>query len=129
MQARYGILQVFLQAGFVQIETTESGDDLIIHLDRSKIESVGVEVVGRFLQKLQIYKATADAETGCQFYANQTAVESEQWLKYREIVLAKKQPRKVFVQGNIFLQNGKVVFKEYPLTLEGFIESFIERNV
>ncbi|KND04584.1 dipeptidyl-peptidase III [Spizellomyces punctatus DAOM BR117] len=127
MQARYAILQVFLQAGLVRIEET-GADDLLIHLDRSKIETVGVKAVGDFLAKLQIYKATADADNGLAFYTKQTTV-SDDWIKYREIVLAQKQPRKVFLQGNTFIQDGKAVFKEYPVTLEGFIQSFVERNV
>lgn len=128
MQARYAILQVFLSCGLVKIE--QIGDnDLVIHLDRSKIETEGVKAVGNFLQTLQIYKATADAENGLEFYTKQTSV-SEEWNKWRDIVLANKQPRKVFLQGNTFLEEGdKVVFKEYPVSLEGFIESFVERNV
>ncbi|KAJ3186335.1 hypothetical protein HDU85_007775 [Gaertneriomyces sp. JEL0708] len=126
MQARYAILQVFLKAGIVTIEKTD--DDLIIHLDRSKIETVGVKAVGDFLQKLQVYKATADAENGLAFYKDITTV-SQQWLNFREIVMSKKQPRKVLVQGNTFLQDGKVIFKEYPSNLLGLIESYVERKL
>jgi dipeptidyl-peptidase III len=39
------------------------------------------------------------------------------------------QPRKIFVQPNTFVENDKVILKEYPLTAEGAIESFIERNL
>lgn len=48
---------------------------------------------------------------------------------YRDVVLAKKQPRKVFVQPNTFVVDGKVELKEYPLTNEGVIQSFIERQL
>lgn len=46
-----------------------------------------------------------------------------------DVVLAKKQPRKVFVQPNTFVVDGKVELKEYPLTNEGVIQSFIERQL
>lgn len=55
---------------------------------------MGVKAVGDFLQKLQVYKATADAENGLAFYKDITTV-SQQWLNFREIVMSKKQPRKV----------------------------------
>ncbi|TPX58119.1 hypothetical protein PhCBS80983_g03351 [Powellomyces hirtus] len=131
MQARFAILQVFLEAGLVKIETNPSGDNLAIHLDRTKIETDGVQAVGTFLQKLNVYKATADAAEGLKFYTAQTTV-PDSWAKYRDIVLAQKQPRKIFLQCNTFVEESsteKVVFKEYPVTLEGYIESCIERNV
>jgi hypothetical protein len=46
-----------------------------------------------------------------------------------DVVLAKKQPRKVFVQPNTFVVDGKVELKEYPLTNEGVIQSFVERQL
>ncbi|KAI9100673.1 peptidase family M49-domain-containing protein [Phlyctochytrium arcticum] len=128
MQARYAILQIFIEAGIARVEEVANGTDLLIHLDRSRIEGPGVKAVGEFLQKLQIYKATADATGGLDFYTKSTSV-SDQWTKWREIVLNQKQPRKMFLQGNTFEKNGQVTFKEYPISLEGFIESFIERNV
>lgn len=39
------------------------------------------------------------------------------------------QPRKIFVQPNTFIENDEVVLKEYPLTIPGVIESFIERQL
>lgn len=39
------------------------------------------------------------------------------------------QPRKLFVQPNTFIVNGEVELKDYPLTPEGVIESFIERDI
>lgn len=38
------------------------------------------------------------------------------------------QPRKIFVQPNTFVVDGKVQLKEYPLTGAGVIQSFIERK-
>jgi len=49
--------------------------------------------------------------------------------KMRDAVLARKTPRKVFVQANTVLEGEKVVLKEYEPTLEGMIQSFAERDV
>ncbi|KAI8819088.1 peptidase family M49-domain-containing protein [Fimicolochytrium jonesii] len=128
MQARFALLNVFLKAGFTKVVPSPSGDTITIQLDRSQIKTVGYKAVGEFLQKLNVYKATADAEHGVAFYVDATSV-SDEWTKYREIALANKQPRKVFVQGNTYVdEHGKAQFKDYPATLEGFIASYVERH-
>ena len=60
-----------------------------------------------------------------------TTVDPEFWgSKVRRVVLQNKQPRKVFVQVNTFLDeaSGKVTLKEYEPTLEGMIQSYAERE-
>ncbi len=59
MQARYVILRVLLEAGenLVTIEkcVAEDGEpDLVIRLDRGRINKVGKVAIGNFLQKLQV---------------------------------------------------------------------------
>lgn len=128
MQARYAILRAMLNAGqgFVSIERTgEAG--LEIRMDRSKIRSVGAPAVADLLAKLQIYKATADAENGVRFYLEATSV-PEDWSELRDIVIKNKQPRKQFVQGNTLIENGQVVLREYEPSAKGMIQSFVERE-
>ena len=127
MQARYAILQVFIKSGLVKLDTSIPGD-IMIHLDRSKIESVGVPAVGDFLMRLNVYKATADSVNGGKFYEDATSV-SDEFVKLREIVLGQKQPRKVFVQCNTFIQDGQIVYKDYDASLEGVIQSYVERAI
>ncbi|KAJ3192995.1 hypothetical protein HK101_005613 [Irineochytrium annulatum] len=127
-QARYGIFREFLRCGVASVELSAKGDDAIVRVHRDKILSHGVPAVRQFLNKLAIYKATGNAEEGVKWFREATSV-PEDWLKYRDIVIKKKLPRKIFVQGNTSIVNGKAVFKEYPATLEGFVHSFIERDL
>jgi len=130
MQARFSILKCFLTApGFVTLDSTESDySDLTIHLDRSKIATVGVKAVNDYLLKLHVYKSTANVEKGTELYKMMTEVD-EHMAKYREVVMKKKLPRKQFVQANTVLTDGKVELKEYELTPEGLIKSWVERDV
>ncbi|VVT46966.1 uncharacterized protein SAPINGB_P001476 [Magnusiomyces paraingens] len=131
MQARFSILKCFLNAGedFVKLETSkEDYSDLVISLDRSKILSVGKKAVGDYLQKLHIYKTTADYANGSALYNEMTEVGPE-LAKFRDIVIKSKLPRKQFVQANTVIEDGKVVFKEYESTPVGMIESFAARAV
>lgn len=133
-QARYGILRCFLEApdDFCKLEyTKEDLSDLTVRLDRSKILTVGRKTIEDFLQKLHIYKCTADLEPGRKLYNHMTDVDLEFWGgKVRNEVLRNKQPRKIFVQANtVMKEGGKVELLEYAPTCEGMIKSYAERNV
>ena len=133
MQARFGILKTFIEAGdgFCVLDYSEDDlSDLTIKLDRSKILTVGRPAVESVLQRLHVYKCTADLEAGKKFYEDLTRVEGDFWAqKMRGQVLKWKMPRKVFVLGNTVEEGGKVVLWEYEATLEGMIRSWVERDV
>jgi dipeptidyl-peptidase-3 len=133
MQARFAILKTFMEAGdkFVEVKANkEDLSDLQIYLDRSKILSHGRPAVEKLLQKLHVYKSTADVEAGTKLYDEITHVDEWWGGKARPVVLDKKTPRKVFVQANTVLQDdGKILLKEYEPTLEGMVRSYAERNV
>ncbi|CAG8044129.1 unnamed protein product [Penicillium olsonii] len=131
MQARYSILRTFLDAGddFVKLSySKEDLSDLEIHLDRSKILTHGRPAVEKYLQKLHVYKSTADIEAGKGLYDDITSVDSWWGTTVRDVVLKNKVPRKVFVQANTILEGDQVSLKEYEPTLEGLIQSFAERK-
>ncbi|KAF3910191.1 hypothetical protein ABW21_db0201295 [Orbilia brochopaga] len=130
MRARYSILQCFLSAGdnFVTLDsTTDDHSDLTIHLDRTKIRSHGLKAVEQYLQKLHIFKASADVARGTGLYDEMTSV-NDAMARFRDVVMAKKQPRKQFVQANTVLVDGEIVLKEYEATQEGLVRSWVERE-
>ncbi|XP_064621845.1 dipeptidyl peptidase 3-like isoform X2 [Lineus longissimus] len=136
MQARYVILQVLLEAGdgLVTVKKVIGEDeqpDLIIKLDRSKINSVGKPAIGKFLTKLQVYKATADYDSAKKMYDHYSEVHDDSephFLTLRAIVLKRKQPRKMFVQTNMVVSgDGDITLKEYDSSASGLIQSFIDR--
>ncbi|XP_060679496.1 dipeptidyl peptidase 3 [Hemiscyllium ocellatum] len=136
MQARFVILRVLLEAGqgFVtvrQITGTDGKPDAIITLDRSKIPTVGKTALEEFLRKLQVYKSTADVESGRALYSRYSEVtdsEPERFLSLRETVLLRKEARKMFVQANTRVEaDGDVQFLSYDGTAAGLIQSFVDR--
>ncbi|KAK5575359.1 hypothetical protein RB653_010618 [Dictyostelium firmibasis] len=125
MQARYCILTTFLRSGIVTLD--KSDDDVIVKLDRSKIRTVGVKAVGEFLNKLMVFKATANIDASIKLFDEYTHVNDE-FLAIRDIVLAKKKPRKVFVQAHTYLDsNGKVCLQDFDDSTQGMIDSMITR--
>ncbi|ODA81781.1 hypothetical protein RJ55_00285 [Drechmeria coniospora] len=134
-QARFSILKCFLEAGddFCKLDYAKDDlSDLTIKLDRSKILTSGRDAVAKYLQKLHVYKSTADVEAGTKFYTEMTTVGLDFWgTKVRKVVLDNKQPRKVFVQANTALDEttGKVTMKHYDASLVGMIQSWADRNL
>ena len=136
MQARYSILKIFLDAGdgFCRLDyEADDLSDLTVHVDRSKILTVGRPAVEAYLQQLHVYKSTADVEAGRSLYEQRTSVKGAFWTdKVRDVVLRKKAPRKVFVMGNTVesdVEEGKVTLREYESSLEGMIQSWADREV
>lgn len=128
MQARYSIMRSFVDCGAVELKSTKPDfSDLTIHLDRSKIPAAQ-KAVGEYLNKLHIYKCSADFEKGSALY-NATTNVSEEMAAYREVVMDSKQPRRIFVQPNTVLKDGNVELVEYEASEEGNIKSFLERQV
>jgi dipeptidyl-peptidase-3 len=118
-----------LEAGLVNIEFIEDNTNMRVHLDRTKITSVGVPAIADFLNKLQVYKATADEKAGTEFYQKWTTV-PEKWQTYRDIVLAKKLPQRIYVQPNTHInEQGHVQLVEYEASTVGMIQSCIERTI
>lgn len=131
MMARFAILQAFLSAGpdFCKLVYTKDDlSDLKIHLDRTKIESHGRPAVNDFLQKLHIFKSTADLKAGTDLYLKMTNVDEWYEKKVRPEVLRQAKPRKVFVQANTIRQGDEIVLREYEATPAGMIQSFVDRD-
>lgn len=131
MNARHVILKVLMEAdeSLVQIETTQGEDgkpDLLIKLDREKILTSGKDAISNFLMRLQLYKATADYDSGKAMYQKYSHIDDSMLLK-RQIVLDRKQPRRLFVQCNTKIQDGDVQLHEYEASCAGLIRSNIDR--
>lgn len=104
-QGRYVLLRVCLEAGedFVNVVETESGTNLRLRVDRSKIHTVGKKAVGDFIEKLQVYRSTADVKAAKKLLDKYSEVPESgpyPWAEWRNIILAHKQPEKIFVQPN-----------------------------
>jgi dipeptidyl-peptidase-3 len=102
--------------------------DLKLHLDKTKIHSHGKPAISSFLQKLHIYRSTADVKNGTELMEMMTAVD-DYFLKVSDVVCEKRQPRRLFVQPNTKIVDGEVVLVEYEESCAGVIRSWAEREV
>lgn len=134
-QARYVLLRVCLEAGgdFVNVVETEEGKNLRMTVDRAKIFTVGKKAIGDFLLKLHVYKSMGDVESAKELYDRYSEVPESgkhPWARWRDLILSRKEPRKIFVQPNTFINGSdlnNVVLKNYESSFTGFIQSWTER--
>lgn len=133
MQARLGITQHLIKSGIASLEEVRDAngtlENLYVRVDREKVLKEGRKAAGKLLIELQVRRSTADGAGAREFYTNLTKPLDGWDGEIRNLVLKKKQPRKVFVQPNTFIVDGEVEFKDYPRTPEGVIESYIERDL
>ncbi|KIJ11450.1 hypothetical protein PAXINDRAFT_171775 [Paxillus involutus ATCC 200175] len=133
MQARLGITKFMVQEGLVKLKTIYGADnkleDLYVELDRTEVLQNGSKVMGDLLRQLQIRKSVADGAGARAFYTDLTTPPGNWVGELRDLVLKKKQPRKMMLQANTFVVDGKVELKEYPLTPAGMIESLIDKKL
>ncbi|VDM55137.1 unnamed protein product [Angiostrongylus costaricensis] len=118
--ARYVLTKVCLEAGqgFVTITECVGNDgnpDLMFKLDRTKIDSVGRTAVNSFLAKLQAYKSTGDVEGGTKLFERYDRVTDVE-IRWRDICVARRKPRRIFVQANTKIDD-----------MAGVIQSFVDR--
>ncbi|BGP40068.1 hypothetical protein JCM10449v2_004026 [Rhodotorula kratochvilovae] len=132
MEARHGILRWLVRHGIASVEFVRDAQgklvDAFAKVDREQCLARGKEVMGRLLLEIQVRKSTGDGPGATKFYKDLTKPD-QQWVdELRPLVLAKKLPRKVFVQPNTRLTAaGDVELVEYPVSVEGVIQSFVER--
>lgn len=114
--------------GAITITHNKQERSLKVQVDRSKIRSHGKQALGRMLLHLHIFRCTADAEGCCAYYEDLSKVDGE-YVHWRETVLVNKPPPFIFVHANTFLDGDAVTLKEYEPTIEGVIESWVDRKV
>ena len=120
-QARFVILQVLLEAeeNFVKVKEVVGDDgkpDLLLTMDKSKVESVGKPAIGQFLKKLQVYKSLGDFESADEMFTKLSKI-TDQWLQWRDIVVDRKQPRKMKVQANTIIKGEWLISHQKALNV------------
>ncbi|KDE05261.1 hypothetical protein MVLG_04396 [Microbotryum lychnidis-dioicae p1A1 Lamole] len=134
MEARHGITNWLIEHGIVSLETKLDAQgklvDAYARVNRQACLEKGKKVMGDLLLHLQILKSTGDGPGATAFFKKLTTP-SKEWIdELRPLVLSSKLPRKIFVQPNtVVVESGEVELREYEVSLEGVIRSFVERRI
>ena len=128
--AGYVIAQVLYQQGDIfNIEITEKDgkEYLYINFEREGFKERWFNAMKPFLDKLHTLKWMGDYETAKEWFEEYAKVD-DFFLHVKRIVEANKLPRRLENQPNILLNKiGKVEYKDYDQSLEGIVQSYVER--
>lgn len=129
-RAHFAMLKCLLLdgGGVITVAHNKPKQSLTVRVDRSKIRTHGKPALGNMLLHLHMFRCTADAESCRTYYDELSRVDGE-YVDWRETVIAHKPPPLVFVHANTFLDGDTVTLKEYEPTIEGVVESWVEREV
>ncbi|KAI3323189.1 peptidase [Xylariaceae sp. AK1471] len=129
-QAHYAMMRCLLRdgGGCLKIKHDVQAQTLKVHVDRFKILSHGKKALGSMLLRLHMYRCTADVEP-CRTYYEELSHVDEEALRWRKTVMANKPPPMLNVQANTFIEDGEVFLKEYKSSVDGIIQSWVERRV
>jgi len=87
----------------------------------------GQDLVSRILTPLHIWKCTGDSETAKNFSAKYSTVD-ENFLKIRKLIMDISIPRRLELFHNLEIcSEFDVNIKSYPESLEGIINSYVDR--
>lgn len=128
MRARFCILEALARAPNPIVHITEDAEDgVLITLDRERIATDGRKAIGDLLVNLNVNKATANAKRGQEYYGDMTTV-NDTYVRYREIIMARRKPRKQYVQPHTRIVGETVEVEEFAGTVEGVVQSFLARH-
>jgi len=132
MNARYVILRVLIEAGQGLVTLTrktgaDGNPDVEVTIDRALIPTVGKLAIGNFLLKLQVFKSLGDLPAGSKMFNSYSEVPADM-AELRAIVMARKEPRKIMVQGHMQAKaEGGFEMKSFESSPIGMISSFVTR--
>lgn len=132
MRARFCILQSLLRINKANPLVTIKSDPkegLVIEIDADRIMTEGMKAIGDLLLNLNVNKSLANAARGSAYYEELTTV-SDEFVKFREVIMERRKPRKQFVQPHTVLTGDKkdVELVEFDGSVEGAISALVRRH-
>ena len=111
----------------IKINVDENNDTMKIQINKYAILIYGKQLLSKIMVKIHIWKCTGDVENASKFINNYSEFD-DRFLKIKKIISNKSRTLSLFLFHNLIMdENGTVNYKEYKDSLEGIIESNIDR--
>ncbi|PLB46256.1 dipeptidyl peptidase III [Aspergillus steynii IBT 23096] len=129
-RAHYAIFRHLLRDsdGLFTVACDTANKKLTVKIDGANVLQKGKPSLGRMLMSLHVYRCTADIENCRALYEDLSTVDEEA-LRWRDVVISRKDPPLAFCQANTFLGGDTVSIKEYEPSARGVVQSWAERGI
>ena len=133
-QSSWIIVNYFLETQkegeeIIKIDLDEEKETFKIHVNKEMILTLSANLIlSNIMPKIHIWKCTGDVESAKEFIEHHSKLD-QKILKIKNILEKEPLPLTYFLYNNLILdqEDGSINYKEYPETLEGIIESNIDR--
>ena len=133
-QSSWIIVSYFLETQkegeeIIKIDLDEEKETFRIHVNKEMILILSANLIlSNLMPKIHIWKCIGDVESAKQFIEHHSKL-NQKFLKIKYILEKEPLPLTYFLYNNLIIdeEDGSVNYKEYPETLEGIIESNIDR--
>lgn len=111
----------------IKINLDESNDTFKIQINKYAILIYGKQLLSKIMIKIHIWKCTGDVENASKFIDKYSEFD-DRFLKIKKIIEKNNSTISLFLFHNLIMdENGNVNYKEYKDSLEGIIESNVDR--
>ena len=133
-QSAWILINYFLQTQkegeeIIKIDLDEEKETFKIHVNKEMILLLSANLILlNIMPKIYIWKATGDVESASEFIEKYSQLD-EKFLKIKKILEKNEQPKTIFLYHNLIKdeEEDTIKYKEYPETIEGIIESNLDR--
>ena len=113
----------------IKVDLDEEKETFKIHVNKEMILLLSANLIlSNIMPKLHIWKATGDIESASEFIEKYSQLD-EKFLKIKHILDKTELPKTLYLFHNLVRdeEDDSIKYKEYPETLEGIIESNLDR--
>ena len=111
----------------IKINLDESNDTFKIQINKYAILIYGKQLLSKIMIKIHIWKCTGDVENASKFIDKYSEFD-DRFLKIKKIIEKNNSTISLFLFHNLIMdEDGNVNYKEYKDSLEGIIESNVDR--
>ena len=111
----------------IKIELDEDKKEFKLNINKELLSDSINDVISKLLQKFYIYKCIGNVEDTVSLIEKYSVIDKEAILDVKKIVKKNDRNQTLYLFHNLFMENDKVIYKEYKEDIQDIIISNLDR--